>query len=181
MKRPEINCCFRQLLNGLAYLHSIGVAHRDIKPENLLMDTHGCLKITDFGVSDVFQVAWERDVHASRGRCGSEPYMAPELFERKDYDARCVDIWSTGIVYYAMTYHGIMFHRACKEDQFYKAYLEKRALGLYEPFNKLPDGCRQLLERILEPDPVRRITMSELMNNEVCSYTNYLLTMVFSG
>ncbi|CAG8730714.1 1541_t:CDS:2, partial [Dentiscutata heterogama] len=52
MTNTEIDCCFKQLVRGVGYLHSMGVAHRDIKPENLLLDASGNLKITDFGVSD---------------------------------------------------------------------------------------------------------------------------------
>ncbi|KAG0221800.1 serine/threonine-protein kinase HAL4/sat4, partial [Actinomortierella wolfii] len=66
MTRVEIDCCFKQMINGVAYLHSMGVAHRDIKPENLLMDGNGRLKITDFGVSDVFRMCWENKPHLSR-------------------------------------------------------------------------------------------------------------------
>lgn len=74
---------FKQILEGVAYLHSMGVAHRDIKPENLLLDGRGHVKITDFGVSDVFRMCWEKKTHLSKGLCGSEPYIAPEQFEQK--------------------------------------------------------------------------------------------------
>ena len=53
MTAVERNCCFKQLIRGIAYMHSAGIAHRDIKPENLLLNEDGQLKITDFGVSDV--------------------------------------------------------------------------------------------------------------------------------
>lgn len=166
MEKSEINCCFRQLLQGVDYLHSLGVAHRDLKPENLLLTTSGRLRITDFGVSDVFQVCWERDMHASRGRCGSEPYMAPELFEKQDYDARLVDLWSCGVVYYAMAFKGVMFHRARKDDPYFVAYLEKRNLGTYEPFLSLEPGCRELLEGLLEPTASLRWTMEKVMSSD---------------
>ncbi|KAK9686632.1 hypothetical protein K7432_015087 [Basidiobolus ranarum] len=166
MSTTEINCCFKQLIQGVAYLHSMGVAHRDIKPENLLLDDHGHLKITDFGVSDVFRMCWERQAHLSRGICGSEPYIAPEAFTSKEYDAREVDIWACGIVYYAMTYHGIPFRTATKNDPNYKNFLELRRLGTYEPLNKLPPGCRELLMRILEPNPSERITVQDILEDE---------------
>lgn len=71
MQQFEIDCYFRQLISGVEYLHSVGVAHRDLKPENLLINPDALLKITDFGVSDVFQIAWEKRPHYSRGVCGS--------------------------------------------------------------------------------------------------------------
>jgi protein-serine/threonine kinase len=83
MSSAEVECTFKQILHGIQYLHSMGVAHRDIKPENLLLDGRGHVKITDFGVSDVFRMCWEKKTHLSKGLCGSEPYIAPELFEQK--------------------------------------------------------------------------------------------------
>lgn len=83
MSSAEVECTFKQILLGIQYLHSMGVAHRDIKPENLLLDGRGHVKITDFGVSDVFRMCWEKKTHMSKGLCGSEPYIAPELFDQK--------------------------------------------------------------------------------------------------
>ncbi|KAG0360674.1 kinase-like domain-containing protein [Gamsiella multidivaricata] len=166
MSRVEIDCCFKQLLNGVAYLHSMGVAHRDIKPENLLLDGKGRLKITDFGVSDVFRMCWEKTPHLSKGLCGSEPYIAPEEFKTKEYDARRVDIWACGIVYYCMVYQGIPFRAATSQDPNYQHFLEMRAVNNYEPFEKLPPGCRKLMKRILDPNPETRITIEEIMEDE---------------
>ncbi|KAF9917427.1 serine/threonine-protein kinase HAL4/sat4 [Linnemannia zychae] len=166
MSRIEIDCCFKQLMNGVAYLHSMGVAHRDIKPENLLLDSKGHLKITDFGVSDVFRMCWEKSSHLSKGLCGSEPYIAPEEFKTKEYDARRVDIWACGIVYYCMVYQGIPFRAATSQDPNYQHFLAMRELNNYEPFEKLPVGCRKLMKRILDPNPETRIKIEEIMEDE---------------
>ncbi|KAF9975364.1 serine/threonine-protein kinase HAL4/sat4 [Actinomortierella ambigua] len=148
MTRIEIDCCFKQMINGVAYLHSMGVAHRDIKPENLLMDGQGRLKITDFGVSDVFRMCWENKPHLSKGLCGSEPYIAPEEFVNKEYDARRVDIW------------------ACiPAGPELPTFLEMRSLGAYEPLEKLPIGCRQLMKKILDPNPETRATIEDIQND----------------
>lgn len=90
-------CLFKQLLRGVAHLHSHGIAHRDIKLENLLMTDQGHLKITDFGVSEVFcgehpgllaaQGQCGKDMKEIRrcapGICGSLPYIAPEVFDKQ--------------------------------------------------------------------------------------------------
>ncbi|KAF7293780.1 Pkinase-domain-containing protein [Mycena chlorophos] len=80
MSPSEVECCFKQILQGVGYLHSQGVAHRDIKPENLFFDTVGHLKIGDYGASTVYRLPWEGTIHMSTGLCGSEPYIAPEQF-----------------------------------------------------------------------------------------------------
>ncbi|KAG0078070.1 serine/threonine-protein kinase HAL4/sat4 [Podila epicladia] len=166
MSRTEVDCCFKQLINGIAYLHSMGVAHRDIKPENLLLDGQGRLKITDFGVSDVFRMCWEKTPHLSKGLCGSEPYIAPEEFKSKEYDARRVDIWACGIVYYCMVYQGIPFRAAVAQDPNYQLFVDMRSVNNYEPFEKLPTGCRKLMKRILDPNPETRITMEDILEDE---------------
>ncbi|KAF9940755.1 serine/threonine-protein kinase HAL4/sat4 [Mortierella antarctica] len=166
MSRTEVDCCFKQLILGVAYLHSMGVAHRDIKPENLLLDGKGRLKITDFGVSDVFRMCWEKSAHLSKGLCGSEPYIAPEEFKSKEYDARRVDVWACGIVYYCMVYQGIPFRAATTEDPNYQHFLDMRAVNNYPPFEKLPLGCRTLMKRIMDPSPETRITIEEILEDE---------------
>ena len=97
MSPAEVECCFKQILTGVHYLHSQGVAHRDIKPENLFFDTKGHLKVCpsdlfsrwrkltrqqigDYGASTVYRLPWEQTIHMSTGLCGSEPYIAPEQF-----------------------------------------------------------------------------------------------------
>ncbi|KAK9764717.1 hypothetical protein K7432_007559 [Basidiobolus ranarum] len=203
MSEMEVNCCFKQLITGLDYLHSMGVAHRDIKPENILLDENGYLKITDFGVSDVFKMGWERKCHKSRGICGSgtlnlwllfvplflmltftrwktplEPYIAPEAFTTKEYDGRKFDIWACGIVYYTMMYRGIPFRIANLNEPTYVQFLDSRRLGNYEPIMRLPEGCRNLMLKILEPNPDLRISTEEIlkdkwfMNVETCCSGN---------
>ncbi|CAO3592514.1 unnamed protein product [Absidia cylindrospora] len=77
----KINSYFKQLILGLDYLHSLGVAHRDVKPENLMLSGDGyTLKITDFGVADVFCETWQRHSRLSDGFCGSLAFIAPEVF-----------------------------------------------------------------------------------------------------
>lgn len=95
MKDEEKLCCFKQLLRGVGYLHDHGIAHRDIKPENLLISNDGHLKITDFGVSEVFRGKHPGDagikcgiemneIRLSKpGIVGSAPYISPEVQSRE--------------------------------------------------------------------------------------------------
>lgn len=96
-EEQDKQCIFKQVVHGVAYLHENGIAHRDIKLENLLLTDQGHVKITDFGVSEVFSGTHPglrssggrcgqdmNEVHlSSPGICGSMPYIAPEVLAKK--------------------------------------------------------------------------------------------------
>ncbi|KAK9383457.1 kinase-like domain-containing protein [Kockiozyma suomiensis] len=200
MAPRERNCLFKQLLRGVAYLHSVGVAHRDIKPENLLLTLDGTLKISDFGVSHVVQEDIpDGEVKLCTAVCGSEPYISPEVFPAEDgsvlYDPRTLDVWSCAITFFCITFGGHPFAKADMSDARYKEYVEK----LEKFYNKHPDAdfsssdcedfpnvrmltpfsnaCRRLILRMLEPDPKKRITAQQALNDsfvhriELCCMT----------
>jgi len=179
MSPSEIECCFRQILQGLSYLHSQGVAHRDIKPENIFFNGKGQLKIGDYGASTVYRLPWEATVHMSSGLCGSEPYIAPEQFLGKPYDARLVDIWAVGIVYYCLHFEELPWRAAQASDSLYAAYTSACANPQQSAspptINNLnPRSCRSLIRRMLEPDPKQRALIDECISHpwvqtiEVC-------------
>jgi protein-serine/threonine kinase len=123
----EADCYFKQMMRGVEYMHEMGVAHRDLKPENLLLTTHGALKITDFGNGECFRMAWESETHMVTGLCGSAPYIAPEEYVDREFDARAVDVWATGVIYMAMRTGRHLWRVAKKdEDEFYERYLAGR-------------------------------------------------------
>ncbi|KAI9331489.1 kinase-like domain-containing protein [Obelidium mucronatum] len=160
-----IDCFFKQLLKGVSYLHSMGVAHRDLKPENLLLDASArILKITDFGVSEVFRAPFESLSRKAHGMCGSGPYIAPEEFIQNEYDSEAVDVWACGIIYYVMTYNSIPWKSASPSDARYKHYQEHR--GNFWPLDRLPPPKRKIMYRLLDPDVSKRISMKEIMQDE---------------
>ncbi|KNC79750.1 CAMK/CAMKL/CHK1 protein kinase [Sphaeroforma arctica JP610] len=87
---------FKQLISSVEYLHAMGVAHRDIKPENILLDDHNNFKISDFGLSTVFRNKGKERL--LQRRCGTFPYIAPEVYNELEYKAQPADIWSCGVV-----------------------------------------------------------------------------------
>lgn len=164
----EADCFFKQLVRGVSYMHTMGVAHRDIKPENILLTADGNLKITDFGTSECFSYAWEEDkIYYFQGVIGSLPYIAPELYLKKDYDLRPADVWACGVVYMAMR-TGRQLWRTTNNDEFYEEYLagRKDAKG-YGPIESLKRArCRNVIYSILDPVPSRRITAKQILNSE---------------
>ncbi|EEH10381.1 serine/threonine-protein kinase hal4 [Histoplasma capsulatum G186AR] len=156
-------------MRGVEYMHEMGVAHRDLKPENLLLTTHGALKITDFGNGECFRMAWEKEAHMTAGLCGSAPYIAPEEYVDKEFDPRAVDVWATGVIYMAMRTGRHLWRVAQRdEDEFYDRYLEgRRDEDGYAPIETLHRArCRNVIYSILDPNPTRRITASQVLKSE---------------
>ncbi|KAF2968476.1 hypothetical protein GQX73_g5119 [Xylaria multiplex] len=165
----EADCYFKQMMRGVEYMHEMGVAHRDLKPENLLLTCHGALKITDFGNGECFRMAWENSAHMVSGLCGSAPYIAPEEYIDKEFDARAVDVWACGVIYMAMRTGRHLWRVAKKdEDEFYERYLEgRRDEEGYGPIESLHRArCRNVIYSILDPNPSRRITASQVLKSE---------------
>jgi protein-serine/threonine kinase len=183
----EADCYIKQMMRGVEYIHEMGVAHRDLKPENLLLTEHGSLKITDFGNAECFRMAWEADSHMISGICGSAPYIAPEEYVEKEFDARAVDVCAAGVIYMAMRTGRYLWRVAMKEeDEYYKRYLtDRRDEKGYAPIESLhwasysssnlltklislrsKARCCNVIYSILDPNPARRITASQVLKSE---------------
>lgn len=110
MSRQEINCCLKQIIEGVSYLHSLGLAHRDLKLDNCVLTTEGILKIIDFGSAVIFKYPYDQygnskdSIHYCHGIVGSDPYLAPEVLKSSNsYNPQPVDLWSIAIIYCCMT------------------------------------------------------------------------------
>jgi serine/threonine protein kinase len=102
MARPEIYCVFRQIIDGVNYLHEMGLAHRDLKLDNCVMTTDNIVKLIDFGTAAVFHYPGKHQIPAS-GVVGSDPYLAPEVLHKEHYDPRLTDVWSVAIIFMCMS------------------------------------------------------------------------------
>ncbi|KFH62857.1 HAL protein kinase [Podila verticillata NRRL 6337] len=164
MGRDEIACCFHGVVEGVAYLHEMGVAHRDLKLDNCVMNEDGIVKIIDFGCSMVCKLPFERQVAMAQGISGSDPYIAPEVFTSDEHDARPADVWSLGIIFVCMTI-GRFPWKIPRPDQdpSYEAYAKSGDKGKQRVLKLLPRESRPIMARILEVDPTKRATIEEVL------------------
>lgn len=98
-KEDEARVFFRQITSAVAFCHMNGIAHRDLKPENLLLDSHSNIKLIDFGL-----IARPKNLKEDllSTCCGSAAYAAPELIRGEKYLGERADMWSLGILLYAL-------------------------------------------------------------------------------
>ncbi|UKZ84632.1 uncharacterized protein TrAFT101_000535 [Trichoderma asperellum] len=122
MSREEIRCSFLQILNGVTYLHSMGLAHRDLKLDNVVVSEKGIMKIIDFGSAHVFKYPFESGSVPAKGIVGSDPYLAPEVYDSKEYNAEEVDIWSLAIIFCCMTLRRFPWKIPRMTDNSYKLF-----------------------------------------------------------
>ena len=132
MNRPEIYCVFRQIIDGVHYLHSMGLAHRDLKLDNCVMTSDNIVKLIDFGTATVFHYPGKHQIPAS-GVVGSDPYLAPEVLTKEQYDPRLTDVWSVAIIFMCMILRRFPWKIPdYKTDMSYKLYV-----------NTHPELCRK--------------------------------------
>ena len=145
---------FYQLINGLEYIHSLGIVHRDLKPENLLLTHDHILKIIDFGLSNYFK---KDQLELLETPCGSPCYASPEMLSGQNYDGFKIDIWASGIILFAMLCGFLPFDH--KDND--KLFLKILECKIQYPKN-LSKMAKDLLKKILVPDPNKRITIPEI-------------------
>ncbi|KAJ6728475.1 hypothetical protein OIU74_006514 [Salix koriyanagi] len=149
---------FQQLISAVSFCHARGVFHRDLKPENLLLDEIGNLKVSDFGLSAVSdQIRQDGLFHTF---CGTPAYVAPEVLAKKGYDAAKVDIWSCGIVLFVLMAGYLPF-----QDQNIMLMYKKIYKGEFRCPRWFSSELVRLLSKLLDTNPVTRITIPEIMEN----------------
>ncbi|XP_048512357.1 maternal embryonic leucine zipper kinase-like isoform X2 [Athalia rosae] len=145
---------FRQIVSAVAYLHSLGYAHRDLKPENVLLDRQQNLKLIDFGLCAKPKGGMQAHLYTS---CGSPTYAAPELVLGNKYLGSEVDIWSMGVLLYALLCGFLPFDDSSIENLY-----RKILSGKYDEPNWLSSSSKKLIRSMLQIDPKNRITVQEL-------------------
>ncbi|RPB05760.1 Pkinase-domain-containing protein [Choiromyces venosus 120613-1] len=155
---PEEKCrlWFRDMILGIEYLHSQGVVHRDIKPDNLLLSKDDVLKIVDFGVSEMFE---KKSQMLTAKSAGSPAFLPPELCVsgHGDVSGTATDIWAMGVTLYCLLFGKLPFSHS-GVVQLYESIKNDEP---FIPEDLNPDAA-DLLRRLLEKDPDKRIKMPEL-------------------
>ncbi|KAL6227512.1 hypothetical protein ACLB2K_001469 [Fragaria x ananassa] len=150
---------FQQLIDGVSYCHRKGVFHRDLKLQNILLDEEGNIKICDFGLSALPQHLHKDGLlHTT---CGTPNYVAPEILRRRGYNGATVDIWSCGVILFAILSGFYPF-----EDENLAILYRKIYKGNFNIPDWFSPGAAALIRRILDPNPVTRINIRDIKSDE---------------
>ena len=155
LHESEAYTYFAQLCDAVAYIHAQGIVHRDLKLENILLDAQGHVKVSDFGFTREFEPhRWLRT------RCGTQAYCAPEMLDGRPYVGEQVDIWSMGVILYALVCGQLPF------DDDNDAVLHDCILHASPHLpSQLSVELRDLIGSILSKDGARRPSIKDIVSH----------------
>jgi len=156
LKEHEARRFFQQIISGVDYCHRHMVVHRDLKPENLLLDSNLHVKIADFGLSNMMM-----DGEFLRTSCGSPNYAAPEVISGKLYAGPEVDVWSCGVILYALLCGTLPF-----DDEHVPTLFRKIKSGVFPIPDYLNKSVVNLLCHMLQVDPMKRANIEDVKKHE---------------
>lgn len=156
MSEQEARRFFQQIISAVEYCHRHKIVHRDLKPENLLLDEELNVKIADFGLSNIMT-----DGNFLKTSCGSPNYAAPEVISGKLYAGPEVDVWSCGVILYVMLCRRLPF-----DDESIPVLFKNISNGVYILPKFLSPGAANLIKRMLIVNPLNRISIHEIMQDE---------------
>ncbi|XP_068680052.1 MAP/microtubule affinity-regulating kinase 4-like [Montipora foliosa] len=149
---------FRQLAEGVAHCHRRNVVHRDLKCENILLDSDNIIKVSDFGFATRYPT---NKCKLLSTFCGSYAYAAPEILLAQHYDGKCADVWSMGIILYAMVCGRLPFN----DSNLNSLIVQTKGKLTFPTRNFCSQECQHMIRSILTWDPRKRITMSQIFNH----------------
>jgi len=161
LEEREAKRIFKQISESLLFCHSRGIAHRDIKLDNVILNSNGTTKLLDFGLASMD----EEGEKGCKNFVGSPEYVAPEIIKRVPYSGYKADVYSLGMVLYCLLFGQFPF---IPEQRFENITNGKDHPPLEWP-DKLPTlsysvspTVKDLLKKMLEVDPEKRISLQEV-------------------
>ncbi|CDW95763.1 hypothetical protein [Sporisorium scitamineum] len=155
LAEPEARRIFGQLCLAVAYVHSKGIVHRDLKLENILLDERCNVKLGDFGFTREFERNRLMDTF-----CGTTGYASPEMLAGRRYTGEEVDIWSLGVILYALLCGALPF------DDDDEAVMKQKILqGDFEIPDCLSEEAQSLIASILQQDPSKRPSIHSILSH----------------
>ena len=167
LSEEESRNIFQQIIDAVYYFHQMGICHRDLKLENILFDTkeRKRIKIIDFGLSNLYIYSNNKNLKKDllETSCGSPGYAPPEIILGEKYDGLGTDIWSCGIILYAMLC-GCLPYDDIDEEKLYCKIIK----GVYNyPDNiNISEEAKNLVDSILVVDPKYRININDIKKNK---------------
>ena len=146
---------FKQLIEGLKYIHKKKVVHRDIKLDNILIDLTNTIKICDFGVSRYYSKDELMFEH-----CGTPAYISPEIFENNGYKGTGCDIWSAGVTLYYML-EGVQPFKANSIKELENTIIK----GDYKPLEEVSSEVNDLIKGMLQVNTKKRFGVDDILNH----------------
>ncbi|CDW82045.1 protein kinase domain containing protein [Stylonychia lemnae] len=155
LKEEEACKYFQQIIAGVDYIHQLNIVHRDLKPENLLLDHNKNIKIVDFGLSNTYGLG-----ELLKTACGSPCYAAPEMIAGKKYLGANVDIWSCGVIMFALICGFLPF-----EDPDTSKLYKKILSGEFKIPSFVSKDAADLMQKILNTDPEKRYKIPDIRSH----------------
>jgi len=152
LKEKVASKLFQEMVAALNYIHSVGICHRDLKPENILLCYDKSIKIVDFGLSNMYK---QGDL--LKTACGSPCYAAPEMIAGQKYCGLKSDLWSAGVVLYAML-SGFLPYEDQKTSNLYKKIMSAD----YTMPKFLSAEAQSMIDMLFQADPDKRINIQEI-------------------
>jgi serine/threonine-protein kinase CHEK1 len=167
---------FSQLVSGVSFVHSKGVAHRDLKPENLLLSAGGDLKIADFGMATMFEYKGQRKTSATL--CGSPPYIAPEVLSanKAKYSPDLVDIWSCGVILFVLLVGNTPWDEPSASSWEFQEYVRTGGRSTDALWERTPPEALSLLRGMMNIDAKSRFSFRQVRQHPWYTRHNDLLT-----
>ncbi|XP_075693603.1 serine/threonine-protein kinase H1 [Rhinoderma darwinii] len=153
----------QMVLEGVKYLHTLGITHRDLKPENLLYyhpGTDSKIMITDFGLASARK---KGDDCLMKTTCGTPEYIAPEILVRKPY-TNSVDMWALGVISYILL-SGTMPFEDDNRTRLYRQILKGKYSYSGEPWPSVSNLAKDFIDRLLMVEPSERMTATQALKH----------------